>query len=498
METGSSICERPGSAALALCVCLAVCALVRSTEAGWSTLVDNGQPPNRVDMVFVGDGYTQANLSAGVYTGHVQSYVDYMFGTAAGSLSEPFPRYRKFFNVHQIDVASQESGADNSPFGVLRNTALDARYWTDGIERLLTIDPVKASQVASQHLAGTGITLDMRLATVNDSRYGGSGGMWATFAGNNPQTHDLALHELSHSFSGTIDEYEGFVGTYPHGEPAAPNATTDPTGSKWSHWLGFEDPRGDYLDIGAFQGAAFYSLGVYRPALDSKMRTLGTPFNAVVREETILDIYNFVRPVDQHRGNEATVETGPLWVEVVDPAVIQVDWYVNGALVDESSAAAFDLNDFSFPSGTYAVRAHAYDRILDHAGNGSMLDLVRKDFHKLQQEIEWTVAHTAIVPLPGDYNLDGLVNSGDFGVWKSNFGSTSDLNADGDGNGQVDAADYTIWRDNLGSLPAGSSASNAPEPAALVYSSIALAIASGAMRGRRRLVGPVPANCRCV
>ena len=51
---------------------------------------------------------------------------------------------------------------------------------------------------------------------------------------------------------------------------------------------------------------------------------------------------------------------------------------------------------------------------------------------------------TLSIPLPGDYSGNGTVGPEDYSLWKANFGSTTILAADGNGNGVVDAADYTV------------------------------------------------------
>jgi hypothetical protein len=473
-------------AALEIALTAAVAALCQTSCAAWSTLIANGDPANRVDIVFLGDGYTQANIATGIYSAHIDNYLDYMFA-APNYLADPFPRYHKYFNVHKIDVVSNQSGADNPfPDGIVRDTALNATYDSLGLARFLTIDEDRANAMLITNLAGSGIDADIRLVTVNAEEYGGSGGTYAVFAGGNNQSRDIALHELSHSFSSTADEYGAATGTYAEPEPSLANVTIDPIGTKWSQWLGFDDPRGNVLDIGVFEGARGYAHGIYRPSSDSKMRSLELPFNAVVREQMILDIYDEVDPLDGWLANVATIAVSQLWVDVVDPEVISVDWYVNGELVAPEHGESFDLAEFRSAPGLYTIRAHAYDNAILQSGSGSLLDLVRSNLGALEQDVMWTVDFAGS-PLAGDYNLNFQVDDEDFTVWKTNFGSSQKLAADGNHNGIVDAADYAVWRNQLatGAAAADFVRSSTPEPSVWQLT-VVIAIVAGSRARRRR------------
>lgn len=72
--------------------------------------------------------------------------------------------------------------------------------------------------------------------------------------------------------------------------------------------------------------------------------------------------------------------------------------------------------------------------------------------------------------IPGDYDGSGYVDDDDYDLWRMTFGSTSMLDADGNGDLVVDAADYVLWRANLGAgTPPGSGAAAAvPEPTSAV------------------------------
>ena len=83
--------------ALIVMTFLSASALQRTPDccAAPITIVNNGDPPNRVDVVFLGDGYTQSDLNAGAFDQHIQTYLNHMF-TDSGFLADPFPRYKNF------------------------------------------------------------------------------------------------------------------------------------------------------------------------------------------------------------------------------------------------------------------------------------------------------------------------------------------------------------------------------------------------------------------
>jgi hypothetical protein len=91
----------------------------------------------------------------------------------------------------------------------------------------------------------------------------------------------------------------------------------------------------------------------------------------------------------------------------------------------------------------------------------------------------------SVVPgLAGDYNGDGVVDGGDYVVWRQTLDQTgANLAADGNDNGVVDAGDFDFWRSRYGdALGSGAGSASVPEPASVVVFLLGLTIVLGHRR----------------
>jgi hypothetical protein len=419
----SSLFSVTSSSAIGLRVWLAAFvlgapAVLANESAKYTPLIINGRPENRIDLVVIGDGYTSGQLAT-EYRPHVNSLVDYMLGPPEGGL---FARYRNFFNVHEVAVASNESGADAHRFnGPFRDTALGAAYYYDGSRpQYMVIHSGDADGVAAQAVPReVWDDTDVRIALVNDTTYGGSGGTWATYAAGNSSALDIAIHEIGHSFGGLADEYVTVASPYAGAEPHESNVTTGT--DKWDRWLGYVDP--DHPQLGPvdyYEGGRYHQFGIYRPTRTSRMHDVHRPWNAISRETIIGRIYREVRPLDDWLASaETLVNPQNLWVDAVDADVFAFEWSIDGEPVSGTAGEILDVSALRLSPGEHNIQVRVYDRLLDHAFTGDSLDWWRKeDSSPLQQHVEWTIRST----LAGDYNGDGLVKQGDLDLVLSNWG----------------------------------------------------------------------------
>src|SRR5882672_8785095 len=326
-----------------------------------TTILDNGPSSNRIDLVFVGDGYVETEL--GLYAVHVRDVLHYILSVP------PFSTYGTFFNAHRVDVVSNESGVDNDPgLGLSRDTALDMGFWCGGIERLLCVNVFKASQAAA-----AAPEVDHVCAVANSVKYGGAGYPFndlATVAGGNGAALEIAVHETGHSIGNLADEYDsGGPFTYTGPEPVEPNVSTLPmdamasSGSKWARWLG--DPGVGFGGLVSTYEGAYSSLqGIYRPTFDSKMRTLGPPFNLPSVESLILEFYKIVHPIDNATAPQTPLDQfSTVFVDPVDPPgnPLQLQWYLDGNPVEGATQETLRVADGGFALGSHVLSVTARD-----------------------------------------------------------------------------------------------------------------------------------------
>ncbi len=350
-------------------------------------IIENGPVSNRIDVVYIAEGYTLAEL--GDFAPTVAKAIQYK---DTASIGQPYKRYRKFFNYYRIDLPSDESGIDEPEKGVFRNTALDAT----GSGNLGEINQAKAKAAAIDGMQAIGINrVDWIYVVLNTPLYYNSGGEACAFS--TPNYGEIALHEGGHSFHDLADEYQG-PGTYAGSEAREINVSKDPAAGKWAHWIGYQQPW--VGRIGAYEGARYFEKGIFRPSLNSKMNLTGQSspqgFNMPSIEKIIRDIYVLVRPLDDYPDNSEPVKDPErLWVKTVDPEVLLVDWSVDGQVVARNGGESFSMARYPLVMGTHTVRAHVYDEVVIHARSDNAaphpLDLVRTGLDMLQQDVEWTV-----------------------------------------------------------------------------------------------------------
>ena len=108
----------------------------------WS-VIENGPPERKVDLLILGDGYTSEELPK--FREEARRLVATLFETS------PFKERKRDFNVWAIDRPSEDSGVDRPSDGVYRRTELGVTYDIFGSERYaLTLDNRALRDVAAQ------------------------------------------------------------------------------------------------------------------------------------------------------------------------------------------------------------------------------------------------------------------------------------------------------------------------------------------------------------
>ncbi|TGA92962.1 hypothetical protein E4099_27025 [Streptomyces palmae] len=300
-----------------------------------TSVVDNGPTAEKLDVVFIGDGYTADQQE--------DFHSDVRAKWAEMSAVQPYASYTDLFNVWSVDAVSRQSGVSGDPGkDVVKDTALKSYFWCDGLERLLCVDEKKVESYAMKAPAA-----DLVVVLSNSTKYGGAGyndvtskpgydGI-ATASSDHPDSDQIAVHETGHSLGKLADEYfYPDYGTYTGAEPTAANATKltaeqmKAQSKKWYRWLGQTSPDGGL--VGAYEGGAYYPKGINRPTENSIMRSLGREYSLPGREAMIAGFYRHASVLSSTTpASTALRPTTALTVDI--PASATLTWWLDGKQV---------------------------------------------------------------------------------------------------------------------------------------------------------------------
>jgi hypothetical protein len=187
-------------------------------------LINSGSPANRIDLVFMGDGYT-ANQRTQMIADMTRLVDDMFTGTT-------FTPYLPLFNVWIVFRASTQSGIGTG--GVPLNTAF--RLYRDGTQlRGVYCGNAPAARDACR--APGPDACDFPTLIGNSPFYGGLGGEFTISTSSETSGTVVLRHELGHNFGSVGEEYDG--GSSYFGANFANSVAVANT--KWKAWLD-EDP----------------------------------------------------------------------------------------------------------------------------------------------------------------------------------------------------------------------------------------------------------------
>jgi len=254
---------------------------------------DSGDPCQKVDIVFIPDGFT---------AGEMDQFSEAVKRFSKGLLdTPPFAAAADQFNCWLVEAPSTESGTDIPGKGIYKNTLLGTSFYTFDSERYnMTYDIKSVRDVAAN------TPYDIIIILVNSEKYGGGGvyNYYGCFTANNKQSVGVFIHEFGHTFAWLADEYYTSDVAYQDYidmtvEPIQPNVTNMVDfGKKWKKMIKpgtpVPTPRKPEFNgiLGAYEGGMYSAKGIFSPMAKCKMNWLEDPFCPVC-SKTLVDMINY-------------------------------------------------------------------------------------------------------------------------------------------------------------------------------------------------------------
>jgi len=305
-------------------------------------VLESGLPNEKVDLVLLGEGYTAEQRDK--FHADAKRLTEELFSF------EPFKSRRSDFNVRGIFLPAPEEGISRPHAGRFRRSPTSTQYSIFDSERyVLSLDNRALRDVLSA------APYEFVIIMVNEKQYGGGGiyNLHSTAAVGTEFADYIFVHEFGHHFAALADEYYTSPVAYEtggeeHTEPWEPNVTAlqDPANLKWGDlvetgtplptpWgkVMFEEharevlaqrmvlieeqsPEAEFDElfrhqreielemlgsmeyagkVGAFEGASYEPVGLYRSEIDCIMFTRNmTGFCRVCRRaiSRVIDLYS--------------------------------------------------------------------------------------------------------------------------------------------------------------------------------------------------------------
>lgn len=315
---------------------------------GTTKIFASGPSERRIDVAVMGDGFTLNDQ--GKQEKWAKLCIKVLFN------EDGFDEYRNYFNIWFVRLASFEEKVDppmtpeqvekrrakNKAQGrpenykIDYNTALDCK--AAGPQGQVMADRGKVYkwlEIAHRDKPGVG---DDRFV-IAFARFGQLGMGGGGIANVGRPDKSITVHEFGHSFSRLLDEYTN--------NPNAPPTTWARTLRAANAWPSQEKPKPEDVPwahmlkkrvkgVGIYEGGATFYKGVWRPAASCAMNVGGVQFCPVCREQSILVIYEYVSPIDEHSPPQGKVvqavegDATELSVTPMRPKKkkLQVYWYV--------------------------------------------------------------------------------------------------------------------------------------------------------------------------
>ena len=265
---------------------------------GEVTTLQTASVGNGVDVVLMGDAYSDRMIADGTYAADMKAMMDAFFS------EEPYKSHKDYFNVYAVNVVSENEVYDEYTSTALagwfgEGTAVggdDDTCFTYGLNAISDVRMDEALIIVAMNSEAYAGTCYMYYPSDGDYSSGPAVAYFPV-GSDSEQLAQLVHHEAGgHGFAKLADEYsyeeygemsqqeitDQYRPLEPYGWWKNVDFTDDLQSVKWSHFL--EDERYDGEGLGVFEGACTYWTGAWRPTENSIMRHNTGGFNAPSRE----------------------------------------------------------------------------------------------------------------------------------------------------------------------------------------------------------------------